>query len=73
MRRAGIVFASMMALGATAGMGGLAFAGQGSSQCSQGVCETNYGGYGYSSHYVSSQGEYHNFYTNGFGGRSDRP
>ena len=76
LREAGatLAIATGLVMGA---MGGSAFAGQGSNQCSNGVCEQNYGGYGSSYHYVSTHsngnGEYHNFSTYPYGGRTDRP
>ena len=68
MRRVGVVLASMVMLGATAGLGGAAFAGSG-TRCSPGNCRENGGFGGFSYHYVESQGTVHNFCTDGEGGR----
>jgi len=77
LRKVGASLAVVTALGVMGAVGGTAFAGQGSDQCSNGVCETNNGGYGSSYHYLSTHsngnGEYHNFSTSPYGGRSDRP
>jgi hypothetical protein len=77
LRKIGGSLAVVTALGVMGAVGGTAFAGQGSSQCSEGVCETNFGGYGSSYHnlntYSNGNGESHNFSTYSNGGRSDRP
>ena len=77
LRKVGASFAVVTALGVMGAVGGTAFAGQGSSQCSNGVCETNNGGYGSSYHslttYSNGIGESHYFSTYPYGGRTDRP
>ena len=72
LRKVGATLAVVTALGATGAIGGTAFAGGGSDQCSHfgQTCEENYGGNGFSHHYVDSNGEYHNFNTYQGSGRS---